>query len=489
MIFKLSCMTWLVPANQPENAKLARKDLQKRKEILLEFLYYIFDSILIPLIRSNFYVTESSQHKNRLFYFRHDVWRSVTETALTNLKASMFEEIRMPDAMRNIGKRPLGFGMIRLLPKGQGVRPITNLRRRTTRVQNGKTILGRSANRILGPVFSMLDYEKRMQPSRVGSALFSVSEIFPKLRDFRTLLEKSGIASCSLYFAKIDVRSCFDTIPQAKVIRVIKSLASQEEYRLLSYAEIKGSTVVGQPARARSSLKPRRNFKALARAEADYSNFDEIVKEHLGARKKNTVFVNTAVPFAYSRDRLLHLLHEHVSNNVIKIGKKLFRQKEGVPQGSVLSSLLCSFFYTELESECLQFLDDSNSLLLRLIDDFLLITLDQLEAQQFLQVMHDGVEKYGVEVNKTKSLTNFESVVNGYRIARIAADADFPYCGTMINPRTLEISKDRARRTDTGESRDGAAMTMANVTVALVDSLTVEGSKSPGATFHRRTLE
>ena len=72
------------------------------------------------------------------------------------------------------------------------------------------------------------------------------------------------------------------------------------------------------------------------------------------------------------------------------MGKKFYRQKVGIPQGSVVSTVLCNMFYAHLEKKKLPFLQDVDGLLLRLIDDFLFITMNRDHAQQFLQTMHDG---------------------------------------------------------------------------------------------------
>lgn len=72
------------------------------------------------------------------------------------------------------------------------------------------------------------------------------------------------------------------------------------------------------------------------------------------------------------------------------MGKTFYRQKVGIPQGSVLSTVLCNMFYAHLEKKKLPFLNDTEGLLLRLIDDFLFITMNKAHAIQFLQLMHDG---------------------------------------------------------------------------------------------------
>lgn len=128
-------------------------------EIFAEFVYYVFDSLLIPLIRSNFYVTESNVHRSRLFFFRHDVWRYIAEPAMTQIKSRMFEEVKVKDALKILESRQLGYSQIRLLPKQAAVRPIMNLRRRMI-VRKDKNVLGRSINSILSPVYNMLKLEK-----------------------------------------------------------------------------------------------------------------------------------------------------------------------------------------------------------------------------------------------------------------------------------------------------------------------------------------
>lgn len=46
---------------------------------------------------------------------------------------------------------------------------------------------------------------------------------------------------------------------------------------------------------------------------------------------------------------------------ITQIGNEYYRQVIGIPQGSILSSLLCSFFYGDLERNHLRFTDDPSS--------------------------------------------------------------------------------------------------------------------------------
>lgn len=157
---QITSLVWLQLPGQAGTTKLAPSDFRKRSEIFQEFVYWIFDSFLIPLIRTNFYVTESNAHRNRLFYFRHDVWRMLTEPSLTTLRLKMFEEMPNERVNRILAVRPLGFSKVRLLPKKQGVRMIMNLKRRQQTVRYGATTLGKSINSAMAPVFNAINHEK-----------------------------------------------------------------------------------------------------------------------------------------------------------------------------------------------------------------------------------------------------------------------------------------------------------------------------------------
>ncbi|KAL2072875.1 hypothetical protein VTL71DRAFT_12218 [Oculimacula yallundae] len=468
---KITAIEWLSPPRI--GGKTSQTDIYKRWEIFHEFLYYIFDSILIPLIRSNFHVTESNIHRYRLFYFRHDVWKSLAEPALASLKVTMFEEVKLEKAQKLLDSRSLGFSQIRLLPKETGVRPIMNLRRRALKKgYNNMNILGPSINSVLAPVYNVLSLEKTTNPSRLGSTLFSVGDLYHKLAAFKSQLPKSH---GPLYFAKLDVTSAFDTIPQSAILALIRALPTSSSYRISKHTTHKP----GDNHLSDSTAKPIRKWTSLAHFPDDFATFPEQLSDSLAQGKKNTIFTSSIVSQFRDRDEILALLDEHITRNMVKIGKRFYRQKKGIPQGSVLSSLLCNYFYADLEARHLSFLNTGNnnnnkpgeSLLLRLIDDFLLITTNQGHAKRFLEVMHEGVPEYGVTVNPEKTLVNFEVVVKDRKVKRLV-EAGFPYCGSFVDVKTLDVRRDRERRRD----------------MAVQDSLTVEYSRVPGKAFGRKVL-
>jgi len=136
------------------------------------------------------------------------------------------------------------------------------------------------------------------------------------------------------------------------------------------------------------------------------------------------------------------LANSNLANHLFKIGKSYYRQTVGIPQGSVLSSILCSFFYGDMEKKFSRFTEDPQSVrptsvidspsvltiiqaLLRLIDDYLFVTTNRKLAVDFLEMMKKGTfsstpvrpqshyllsghPEYGCFISQEKTLTNFD---------------------------------------------------------------------------------
>lgn len=476
---------WLQPQSQGQGARLSASDFAKRKELMSEMLYYIFDSFLIPLIRGHFHVTESNGQRNQLFYFRQDVWKELCEPAMDSLKVNMLEPCK--NGYESTSTRQLGVSHVRLVPKESGMRPIINLRRRVQKMQHGRMVLGRSINSLLTPTFSILNYEKARGHHSLGSALFSVDDIFPRLQKYRQSLRDQGLLGETLYFAKVDVQGCFDSIPQDRLMELARLIINDNDYQISRYSRAK---LLGAHNKETPGSGTKPSWKFLTKAgPADRSfDFRDEVKDDITEGRRRAVYINGLAPKRESRQAIIALLQEHVQSNLIQIGKRLYRQKKGIPQGSIISSLLCSYFYADMEREVLGFVDDGKSILLRLIDDFLVISIDRKVAEQFMHTMHAGVAEYGVHVRLDKSRANFDLEINGSAIPKTTA-IEFPYCGNAIDTRTLDLTKDRERRKKTSRFTYLHAGPLLTLYADIADSVAVEYTKLPGQTFYRKLLK
>ena len=276
--------------------------------------------------------------------------------------------------------------------------------------------------------------------------------MFPKLEAFKASLQQQGLSDKQFYFAKVDVVSCFDTIPQKRLLNMIDSLLSAPAYQTGKHVEISPLGALQLLDGQHVNPAPLKRWVSHTAAAKDAESFSQLVQNKLVGTKSNTVFVNTNMQQQEMKDDLMHLLHEHVERNLVMIGKRFYRQRKGIPQGSILSSILCNYFYAELERDILSFALGSDCLLLRLLDDFLLITVNRQHAERFVRVMHRDHMDYGVQIKLTKSMTNFDVVTDdGFRVPRCSPDTHFLYCGVCINMTTLEVRKNTERSTRAGE--------------------------------------
>lgn len=275
--------------------------------------------------------------------------------------------------------------------------------------------------------------------------MFSVGDMYTRVKAFKAGLDTEDQ---KFYFAKVDVQAAFDTIPQDAIVRLMNSIPTQDQYRILKYAEVRPDT--SGPG-SLSGGKMTRRWHSIAKTATDSSSFLQLVEQRCAATRKNTVFVDSVIQKIYGTPVLMSLLESHIQQNLVKVGKKYYRQKDGIPQGSVLSSILCNYFYADLELQRLPFLRADDCLLLRLIDDFLLITTSKTKACKFVDVMQEGLPDYGVVVHPGKTLVNFELTRNGTAVPRVQDEQGFPYCGTLLDCKTLNITKDREKTKDSGK--------------------------------------
>lgn len=287
--------------------------------------------------------------------------------------------------------------------------------------------------------------------------------------------------------AKVDVHAAFDTMSQAAVVKVMSGVFNRRDYTVTKHAEVQPGER-SMPGARKPATGARKQWCASASAEGQEVPLFERLKGELARQKKNTVFVEHATQKAFDAEYLVSLLSEHVECNVVKYGRNFFRQKRGVPQGSVLSSWLCNYFYADLEARHLAFLDRPGCLLMRLIDDFLLITLDKSKAIAFVRSMHRGFPDYGVEANQKKTLVNFDMQIDGDAVPRVPAGSGLSYCGMLINDQSLGISKSRMGHQEAGKTacprpRDGGLPCP-----AVSSLLTVDFGRTPGQNFQRKTI-
>lgn len=111
---------------QTNSAFQSPSEHEKIKTLFRNFMHFLFDSFLIELLRSNFYITEAANSRSRLVYYRHDVWTQLTLPVIESLQESMFQPICSSTSIAlAVPVNSLARARCRLVPKENGsFRPI-----------------------------------------------------------------------------------------------------------------------------------------------------------------------------------------------------------------------------------------------------------------------------------------------------------------------------------------------------------------------------
>ncbi|KAG0250839.1 hypothetical protein BG011_008049 [Mortierella polycephala] len=403
----------------------------KQHEILYEFVYWLFDGFLISLLQAGFYITDSSFQRNKVFYYRHGLWRHITKPAVNLIQKNMFVKMTEDE----VAWCYRGYSVVRLLPKEEGLRPIINLRKTSTRLVNGRPTSGvKSMNKQLMNAFLVMAYEQNRQLSYKSSSAIGMSDLYHRLKLVKNkLVDKSNMQVQRLFMVKVDIKKSFDSINQDKLLEIINNTLKEDQYMIHRYSKV-------MPANG--AITKRFFPKAISQNEMpkfmDFSHNQAVISKH-------AVYIDKVIHTFERKGAIVNAIKNHIKENIVKFGRHFYRQTTGIPQGSILSPSLCRFFYDEMEKNILsELIQDMDSAMVRLADDFLFISRKQERATSFLQTMSMGHPDFGCFINETKTIANFDITMNGKVIPRCHGN-EFPFCGMLLHSKTLEIRTDYSR--------------------------------------------
>ncbi|XP_029976645.1 telomerase reverse transcriptase [Salarias fasciatus] len=432
----LAELMWKMKVNDCDWTKLSKtgrvppSELAYRTQILGQFFAWLLDGYVVGLVRACFYVTESLGKKNALRFYRQEVWTKLQDLAFRgHLLKGQMEELT-PAQVASLPKDTV-VSRLRFIPKADGMRPITRVVG-----ADPKTRLYRGQVRDL---LDMLRACVRSTPSLQGFTVWGLADIHKVLcRVAPAQKEKPQ----SLYFVKVDVSGAYESLPHDKLMEVItQALAPVQDkfFTIRRYSKIWKDSHEGL----------KKAFVRQANYQEDNMSSTNMKGFLMALQGSGKVHHSILVEQNFSSDLLgreaLKFFSRMLTGGVVKHGKKTYRQCRGIPQGSVVSTLLCCLCYGHMENALFKDSAESRGCLMRLVDDFLLITPDQHKAEAFLKIFLAGVPQYGVVVNPQKVAVNFEvsaSVGSCPGIRVMPSHCLFPWCGLLLDTRSLDVYKD-----------------------------------------------
>ncbi|XP_034560573.1 telomerase reverse transcriptase [Notolabrus celidotus] len=432
----LAELMWKMRVNDCDWLKISKtgrippSELSYRTQILGQFLAWLLDGYVVGLVRACFYATETVGQKNSIRFYRQEVWSKLQDLAFRgHLSKGQMEELTTAQVAA-LPKSTV-ISRLRFVPKTDSMRPITR-------------VMGADAKTRLyqGRVRDLLDVLQvcvRSSPSLLGSTVWGMADIHKKLGSVAPAQKEKPQP---LYFVKVDVSGAFESLPHDKLIEVIGQALSPVQDELVTirrYARIWTDSHEGL----------KKSFARQADFLEDNMGSTNMKGFVMSLQEKGKVHHSILVEQHFSSDlhgrEAMQFFTQMITGSVVQFGKKTYQQCRGIPQGSVVSSLLCCLCYGHMENTLLKNITEKKGCLMRLVDDFLLITPDLHEAQGFLRVLLAGVPQYGLVVNPQKVVVNFE--VSGSSsscpdIRVLPPHCLFPWCGLLLDTQSLDVYKD-----------------------------------------------
>ena len=441
---------WLFnQSNSGHTNKRPKTDHEAATRVFDSVMQWVYCHFLIPIVRSTFYCTDTEFTGDQLIYYRKPVWTKIRSIATEKLRGQ-FKRVERNKLEETLKQSSLGFSGLRILPKANGnIRPIALLCKQERslhafhNIKTGPSWQFRGTNQGLKEAFKVLSFEHRQNPTLFGAGVHGFHEVHKKLLGF---VEKRKGCPSELYFASVDIHHCYDNINQSHLLGIIDNILSKEEYASQE------CTII-HPFDGTSRLMHKKE-KSVGSPGNIVSFLDQA--KHIASRQNHAVVVDQVRCHIANKAMLLSLLEEHLSRNLVvlkdQFAPQLLLQTSGIPQGSILSSMLCNYYYGDIEPHLLQgvFHDTSNdqNLLIRVIDDFILITSNKNTCKRFIEKMRQGSSHYGVQINEKKTKTSHEIDATG-KSSRCTVKMNgrdyFQWCGLLINTANCEVQIDYSR--------------------------------------------
>ncbi|KAH7621700.1 putative Telomerase reverse transcriptase [Nannochloris sp. 'desiccata'] len=233
---RVSSMHWISSPNSllepsstartpKENKTIPANQAAAHQRVLILWSGWLFSAVVVPLLRTHFFCTESEAYRQQVFYYRKPVWVRLASAAIDGLLGTQFAPLPSAKAQRILECRRLGVAGLRLLPKRVGMRFIVNMGKRakvvfkapqqsinedtcgaiaglpaaggrpplpsTTRLagrkhprQEDTHLTFVSVNSMLGGVHQILKLEASRQPAAFGASVFGYNDTYCKLQPY-----------------------------------------------------------------------------------------------------------------------------------------------------------------------------------------------------------------------------------------------------------------------------------------------------------------
>lgn len=375
------------------------KTFYHRSYVISKLWVWLLHIIVMAVLRSFFYITESSVTRNQLLYYRKREWQKKHDEALAHLVSNGALLHLSRDAVRQLSltiNQPeknitLKMPRLRFLPKENGVRPILPTR-----------LFGMNAS-VKKHAKILLNYLS--EKSKSGSIRINAAKGMHKAWQSYIRTLKNDKENKSLYFVRVDVKDAYGSILHSQLMKILQEIV----------AHLPPIMIFGQYKSIKQDLK----FYKIS-----YIALDSNGSPTQSLTTSNGLpLVQCGLPIHIKTQEIIRAIWYSVKQQIVKCGTRHnFLLIRGISQGGMLSSALCELYYSSLCSTHLADFNVFPSMLLRSVDDMLFVTPDLKKARFFLQKMDAGFPDFNCKINNYKTAHNIDSG-EGIRVS---------FCGVVV---------------------------------------------------------
>eukprot|EP01138_Halocafeteria_seosinensis_P016401 gb/GECG01016732.1/.p1 GENE.gb/GECG01016732.1/~~gb/GECG01016732.1/.p1 ORF type:complete len:1159 (+),score=77.20 gb/GECG01016732.1/:1-3477(+) len=464
------------------------------------FRLWFVEHLVIPLIRNNFYVTESGAFRSRCFYYRKPVWALLCRLATERLKSTL--DLQSVSSFEHFDKKGNCTPM-RLVPKGNGVRPIMNLSSSKVFKFQGRLLggdRGGSNLKLKNPQL-LLSRLRRVKPHCLGAAVFGLDDIHVKWGQTVGKLRPAAqhgqtfskdMPRLGITLAGVDMKQCYDNIRHDKLLEILNETFSgtlSKRTPIWRYTATVPSVKAREEEQKRMNLlRGRTRFSRVASLENNLLalSFPRFVN-YVAKGSRNQVFARNPPHYLIDSANAYQVLRDHIMNHCVTFRGHFYIQGHGIPQGSVVSSILCNLYFGHMENNDIipslsRGLRQSSqkrqekppvTLLMRLTDDYLIASTSEKMVSRFITKLHRGSKEYNCWVNPSKTVTShdlkfqhdsveaagpFSKRLVVFPRGFICLQSWLPSCGILIGVATGEVLTDVTRIVKPTRIRDCITM-------------------------------
>nr|XP_018912497.1 PREDICTED: telomerase reverse transcriptase-like [Bemisia tabaci]XP_018912498.1 PREDICTED: telomerase reverse transcriptase-like [Bemisia tabaci]XP_018912500.1 PREDICTED: telomerase reverse transcriptase-like [Bemisia tabaci]XP_018912501.1 PREDICTED: telomerase reverse transcriptase-like [Bemisia tabaci] len=343
-----------------------------KKFLFSRVFYWFFHRGILKFLKINFHVTEIDNSKTFLAFFDKFSWIFMKKIFRMYLvRSKKFQQVSRKNGRTIRESAPVKtVAKFRFTPKGTGVRPLIIARNRPSPEEENTLNL----------------YKDVLNQLLLNITNLPKGELLDCLNLYYKKLENPG---ANKFFVRVDIFDAFGSILQDKLIEIIKrGLDSLNLTKSLYLHEV--CTVVLNDNNTFSCRK--RNVINFIRVKAPRNSINIFSKQAATVRIK--------VP------EMLDFLERFIKKQVFTEGSFYFHQIIGVPQSHKLSAVFSDLYYNDLTGEHLKRFIKEENFLYRVTDDFIFISPNQRDAEEFYNMASGSFPDYNCSINRKKIQTN-----------------------------------------------------------------------------------